>query len=43
MVKNLIERFDKNGNSKIDEEERADLKRFIRGTDWVPGNFNNSF
>jgi hypothetical protein len=43
MVKNLIEHFDKNGNSKIDEEERPELKRFIRGTDWVPGNLNNSF
>jgi hypothetical protein len=42
-VKTLIERFDKNGNSKIDEEERPELRRFIRSNDWVPGSFNNSF
>jgi hypothetical protein len=43
MVKNLIQRFDKNGNSTIDADERPELKRFIRGSDWVPGNLNNSF
>jgi hypothetical protein len=43
MVKNLIQRFDKNGNSTIDADKRPELKRFIRGSDWVPGNLNNSF
>ena len=43
MVKKLIQRFDKNGDSQIDDAERPELKRFIRGTDWVPGNLNNSF
>jgi hypothetical protein len=42
-VKNVIQRFDKNGNSKIDEDERPELRRFIRSNDWVPGNLNNSF
>ena len=43
MVKNLIQRFDKNGNSKIDEDERPELRQFIRSNDWVPGSLNNSF
>jgi hypothetical protein len=42
-VKNVIQRFDKNGNSKIDEDERPELRLFIRSNDWVPGNLNNSF
>jgi Ca2+-binding EF-hand superfamily protein len=43
IVKNLIERYDKNQNGKIDEEERTELRRFIRNADWLPGSLNNSF
>jgi hypothetical protein len=43
MVKKLVQHFDKNGNNKIDDDERPELKRFLRDQDWVPGNLNNSF
>lgn len=43
MVKKLLERFDKNGSGGIEGEERVDLRSFVRGSGWLPGNLNNSF
>jgi hypothetical protein len=43
MVQNLMERFDKNGNEKLEPDERVELRRVLRTNGWVPGNFNNSF
>jgi len=43
MVKAMLERFDKNGDSQIDSEERPDLRGFIKERGWLPGGLNNSF
>lgn len=42
-VKSLLQRFDKNGNGQIEEEERPDLRRFVRASEWGQANLNNSF
>jgi len=41
MVKALFERFDKNGDGQIGDEERSGLRNFIKNSEWLPG--NNTF
>ena len=44
MMKMLLERFDKDGDGKIDGDERAKLRSFVRSSGFIPGNLiNNSF
>ncbi len=43
MVKTMIENFDKNGNGKIDDEERPALRTFIQTSGFFPAQLNNSF
>ena len=43
MVKTMMERFDTNGDGKLDEKERSALLGFVQATGLVPGHLNNSF
>ena len=43
MVKTMLERFDKNGDGKLDDQERSALIGFVQASGLVPGHLNNSF
>lgn len=43
LVKAMFDRFDKNGDGQLQEEERPELRRFIKQSEWLPGGLNNTF
>ena len=43
LIQTMITNFDKNGNGKIDDEERPALRTFIQSSAFFPAQLNNSF
>ena len=43
MVKVMLERFDKNKDGQLQDDERLELREFIKNSGWLPGGLNNSF
>ena len=43
MIKAMLQRFDKNADGKLDDEERSALLGFVQASGFLPGHLNNSF
>ena len=43
MVKAMMSKFDTDGDGKLNPEERANLRNYLKNSDRLPGGLNNSF